>query len=378
MRVSPWAVVAGAVAIQAAVAVTIWRHTTADLGANAFLAASLIALLYAGWLVSRVPDNRVTWVLLLAAVVFTIGQLLNEYMAVAAAVGLPLPRVAAVLAQFGWWPTMLLVMVLLPLLFPTGTFLSNRWRAVAVVAAMGLAAALLAPTYDLLTMPLSNMALFGTDDYVQSYPGVLAALEVVGQVVVLVCALVAVASEVVRYRRAGVVERLQIKWVLLSIGAIVIGLFGTMVIHDSMFWLAMAGLISLPITISFAILRYRLFDVDRLINRALVYVIVVGLLAVVFAAGAIWLPSLLPVGDSNLAVAASTLAVFFLFNPLRRRVQHFVDRRFFRSRYDAQQVADDFSAQLRDEVDPDAVTARWIDVVQQTMQPEAVSVWVRE
>lgn len=377
MSVRPLFVVAVAVAIQATATVTVWGYTAIDAGVYAFLAASAFALLYAGWLVSRVPDNRITWLLLLAVACFTTGQVLGEYAATAASVGLPAPRLAALVGELGWWPTMLLVMVLLPLLFPTGSLLSPRWRAVAVAAVFGTTAALVAPSYDLLTMPLSNLALFGKPGFVWSTPSSLAVVETAGQSLVLICALAAVFSEVVRYRRAVVEERLQIKWVLLSIGAIAIGLFGAMVIDDSIIGLALVGLLSLPVTISFAILRYRLFDVDRLINRTVVYALVVGVLGVVFVAGAVWLPSLLPFED-NVAVAASTLAVFFMFNPLRRRVQRLVDRRFFRARYDAQQVADAFSAQLRDQVDTDQVTAQWVQVVQQTLQPESVSVWVAE
>jgi hypothetical protein len=184
----------------------------------------------------------------------------------------------------------------------------------------------------------------------------------------------------------GGVERQQLKWVLAAgiwfplslivFGSIfdegplsdAVGVFGTFVITFN----------AMAVGVGIAVLRYRLYDIDRIINRTAVYAIVVGLLAVVFAAGAVWIPSLLPFEESNLAVAASTLAVFFLFNPLRQRTQRFVDRRFYRSRYDAQQVADEFSARLRDQVDPDQVAAEWVEVVQRTMQPATVAVWVRE
>jgi hypothetical protein len=134
----------------------------------------------------------------------------------------------------------------------------------------------------------------------------------------------------------------------------------------------------LALGIAVAVTRYGLYEVDRLVNRTVVYAIVVALLAVVFAAGAVWLPTLLPGESSSVAVAASTLAVAALFNPLRRWVQRFVDRRFYRSRYDAQQVADAFAARLRDQVDPEEVAAEWVEVVRRTLQPASVAVWLGE
>jgi hypothetical protein len=134
----------------------------------------------------------------------------------------------------------------------------------------------------------------------------------------------------------------------------------------------------LAVSIAVAVTRYGLYEIDRLVNRTIVYTIVVGLLGLVVAAGAVWLPSLLPGDSSGVAVAASTLAVAALFTPLRKRTQRFVDRRFYRSRYDAQRVADQFAAGLRDELDADVVAAKWAEVVRSTLQPSSVSVWVRE
>lgn len=186
-------------------------------------------------------------------------------------------------------------------------------------------------------------------------------------------------SLIVRYRRGGSIERQQIKWIIFAAMLLLPAIALSDAYQDTVGPLILGfAIMVFPIAITVAILKYRLYEIDRIVNRTVVYAIVVVLLGAVFALGAVWIPSRLPFEDNNLAVAASTLAVFFLFNPLRIRVQRFVDHRFYRSRYDAQQVADDFSARLRDQVDPEAVASEWVEVVQRTMQPASVAVWVRE
>lgn len=142
----------------------------------------------------------------------------------------------------------------------------------------------------------------------------------------------------------------------------------------------LAGVILLvgsPIAIGVAITKYRLYEIDRLISRTLSYALIVGLLAVVFSVGAVGLPTLLEV-DQPLFVAGSTLAVAALFDPLRRRIHSWVDRRFNRSRYDTQVVMDRFSATLNDQVEADALIEDWLGVVIETMRPGAISIWMRD
>jgi hypothetical protein len=204
----------------------------------------------------------------------------------------------------------------------------------------------------------------------------------------VICSLFALASLVVRFRRSRGMERQQIKWVLLSVSLFVVGnvlieeiwirAFGQPEPSGPFFsWLEDLMWLIVPVSVALAILRYRLYDIDRVISRTVSYVIVIGLLAFVYALGVTGLTTLLDT-DSPLVVAGSTLAVAALFNPLRRRVQRWVDHRFNRTRYDAERVMAGFTGSLRDEVDPDSVVAGWVSVVNKTMHPASSGVWVRE
>jgi hypothetical protein len=195
----------------------------------------------------------------------------------------------------------------------------------------------------------------------------------------------AVVSLFIRYRKAGVIEKLQLKWFLLA-GASFMAALVTEVVLSAMgfdetplpldIWISLS-IVAIPVAATLAVLRYRLYEIDRIVSRTVTYVVVIVLLAVVYAVGLTALTSLLDT-DSPLIVAGSTLAVAALFNPLRRRVQRGVDHRFNRSRYDAERVMDGFSGSLRDEVDPDRVVTGWLSVVNETMHPSSAGIWVRE
>ncbi|HEX9496779.1 MAG TPA: hypothetical protein VGA38_13555 [Candidatus Limnocylindria bacterium] len=198
--------------------------------------------------------------------------------------------------------------------------------------------------------------------------------------------LLAAASLIVRYRRSRGVERLQLKWLVSSvavIGLAALAMVSSPVIAPALVPYVQIGLatvtVLIPISIGIAVLRYRLYDIDVLINRALVYGATTAGIAIAFFAGIVVLQSLLRplTSGSELAVAASTLVSFALFQPLRRRIQDAVDRRFYRSRYDAARTLDAFSVQLRDEVDLDAVRAELVSAVRDTVQPAHASVWLR-
>jgi len=197
--------------------------------------------------------------------------------------------------------------------------------------------------------------------------------------VVMAFVLTAIVFLVIRWRRSTGVERLQYRWLLMGAAIfLLITTVGQFLPEDNNAdYLWLVGGIAIPTAIGVAVLRYRLYDIDRLVSRTVGYVSVVGLLAAVFF-GVVTATSSLLQTDSDLAVAASTLAVAAMFNPVRNRVQAWVDRRFNRSRYNAQLVVDEFAGSLRDQVDSREVVDGWIGVVAETMQPVSAGVWVRE
>jgi len=195
----------------------------------------------------------------------------------------------------------------------------------------------------------------------------------------------AVLSLFMRYRKAGTIERLQLKWFLFACASFVaalgteIGLEALGAIEPPFLvdaWISLS-ILAIPIAATLAILRYRLYEIERIISRTVSYAIVIAVLGAVYAVGLTGLTSLLD-SDSPLAVAAATLGAAALFNPLRRRVQAFVDHRFNRSKYDAERVMTGFTGSLRDEVDPGTVVSGWVDVVSETMRPVSAGIWRRD
>jgi hypothetical protein len=191
-------------------------------------------------------------------------------------------------------------------------------------------------------------------------------------------------SLLVRYRRSSELERVQIKWLAFA-GTIALSLLvaSRFVAGGLSDWVWAGGIIALgllPVAIAIAIFRYRLYDIDLLIRRTLVYAAVSGVLLAAYVGGVALFETLLApfTAGNGIAVAISTLAVVALFQPVRRRIQSAVDHRFYRSRYDAARTIDEFSVRLRDEVDLDAVRADLLDAVRDTVQPAHASVWLRE
>jgi hypothetical protein len=189
--------------------------------------------------------------------------------------------------------------------------------------------------------------------------------------------LAAVARQVLSWRRSAGERRQQLKW--LASGAAVCGIFGIWAITtNSAIWqVLILGFAALPLGIGMGILKYRLYDIDRIISRTLAYAIVTGLLVGVYA-GLVLLTTQVFRVHTPVAVAASTLAAAALFSPLRRRVQRAVDRRFNRARYDADQTVAAFAARLKDAIDLDSVEADLAGVVQQALEPAHVSVWISQ
>jgi hypothetical protein len=283
---------------------------------------------------------------------------------------------------------------LLLLLFPDGKFISPRWRAAFIgPLVLGVAAGLVTL---LAAGPIRANAdivkPFGTERLVT----VAETLTVVYFASFVLGIVFGAASLFRRYRSGGSVQRQQVKWVAASASLIVlffVTLFGLLVVRNffpdvleervvgpALQAANLASALSLPVAITVAVLRYRLYDIDILINRTLVYGATTAAIAAAFFGGIVVLQSLLRpfTAGSEIAVAASTLLSVALFQPIRRRIQHGVDRRFYRSRYDAARTLDAFSVRLRDEVDLVAVRGELLDAVRDTVQPAHAGVWLRD
>jgi hypothetical protein len=285
--------------------------------------------------------------------------------------------------QQQWWiPMVALIFVATPLLFPTGRLSSARWRPIAVVAAV---AALM---LELLAAFQPTIKLQDQDYWVDNPIGVAGtpdpeASAVAGVLLGLLtgCIMAAVISLVLRFRRSRGVERQQLKWIvyagMLLLLTVPVGMYLPAPIGDALWGLIIAFV---PVAAGIAILRYRLYDIDRLINRTLVYGLLTAGLGLGYAAAVLVLGQVFGgVGGEppSWAVAGATLAVAALFQPARRRIQAVVDRRFNRRKYDAARTVEAFSARLRDEVDLDALSAELLAVVDQTIQPTRASLWLR-
>ena len=334
---------------------------------------------------SRRPRNPYGWVWLGFGLGLTLNQLAVSYSAYALVEPgtLVAPLTISDVLGLGNQVSLGLAPFLL-LLFPTGRLPSRRWRPVAWISALSGA------------MIVLLVFLFDDPDKVGGTIGIMAA-----SVVFIIFATIAVSalSLLFRYRRASGVERQQLKWV--AFAAVLAALF---LVGQQLFWLAgllisylvggdlptlnrsLENLLNVAITVclyagvGIAILRYRLYVIDIIINRTLVYGSLTVFLALVYFGGVISLQGLLRAltgQGSQLAIVASTLLIAALFNPLRRRVQNFIDHLFYRRKYDAAKTLEAFSAKLRDETDIDALNSELLSTVRETVQPEHVSLWLR-
>jgi len=345
-----------------------------------------IAITFAGvglLIASRHPDNAIGRIFLWAAVTAGIAALAGSYTEHWLDSGdgpALLGRTAAEYGDVSWIPWILLPSTFLLLLFPDGHLLSRRWRGVAWCAAAGIAGVFV--TQGMHPGPISDYPQV-TNPYGVDSP-VLDALSGLALLVLAVGIAGSSVSLIVRFRRARGELRQQMKWLAFAgavagVCVIVFTAVYDVVGEDLANAAIMLSVLGLPLAAGVAILRYRLYDIDVVINRTLVYGALSATLAAVYLGTVLLLQLLLNgiTGDSGLAVAASTLAVAALVRPARARIQAVVDRRFFRRKYDAAQTLDRFGAQIRDEVDLGALGAELRSVVAETVQPAHVSVWLR-
>jgi hypothetical protein len=332
------------------------------------------------------PENPIGWLFcaigLLWAVLHYSGQY-AIYTLQAAPGSLPAGELASWV--YSWlWVLGLGLSVFLSLLFPNGRFLSGRWRWFARLSA-------------LLTLVGAVLAAFSPGRIVLGLPGIRNPLGIESlpnayvpvQVLMLVLIAVAAASLLMRWMYARGVERQQTKWFTYTTAVAASGAILKYVISEplDLVWLGwvgqalvLIGLAGIPISMGIAITRYRLYEIDLLINRTLVYGSLTAMLVALYFGGIVMLQRLFVIltGErSTLAVVASTLVIAALFTPLRRRIQGFIDRRFYRRKYDARKTLEAFSSQLRNETDLDALSDDLVGVVKETMQPAHVSLWLR-
>jgi hypothetical protein len=349
----------------------------------------------------RRPRNPVGWILLADGILWMVLAVTDSYFlyGIARPGSVPYPvAVGTIGNQWLWIPTVGLLGIYLLLLFPDGKLLSERWRPLPWIS--GVAIFLFSVAEGLAPGPLENQGGVSNPFGLEGLPWLPVAGYVVAPLLPL-CILASAASLVLRYRRSGGEVRQQIKWVafvaslagLVYLCAMVIGqlvlisrdganLPSTPWWFDLLFSVAVLGFAGVPVAIGFAVLKYRLYDIDVVINRTLVYGSLTATLVAIYFGGVATIQAIFraltdQTEQPQLAVVVSTLAIAALFNPLRRRIQSFIDRRFYRRKYDARKTLEEFSARLRDETDLKTLNEDLAGLIKETLQPAHVSLWLR-
>jgi hypothetical protein len=362
------------------------------LASGLFLAFPLVGALIA----SRRPENPIGWLCLADGFLWMTTDMLDYYSVygVARPGSLPFPLGAAAINNWLWVPAVGLLATYIFLLFPNGRLPSRRWRPLAWISGV----VIVSLSVGVMLSPGSLDTLKGIRNPfgLEAAPWVTTVAYLILPLLPL-CMLASALSLVLRYRRSKGDERQQIKWIAFaaSLGALtyLIAMVASFIrpseawsTAGSVWWLnlltiaAVLSFVTIPIAVGFAVLKYRLYEIDLLINRALVYGPLTVLLAATYFGGVVGLQYILRAltgQESTLAVVASTLAIAALFNPLRSRIQNFVDRRFYRRKYDARKTLEAFSAKLRDETDLERLGEHLAGAVSEAMQPSHVSLWLR-
>jgi hypothetical protein len=332
----------------------------------------------------RIPGNAIGWLLLVAAICLGIENFGISYMNLSLRVAAgTFPGTAAAAWLYVLFDPGLAAILMIPLVYPDGRLLSPRWRWVVAMLVYASATSFAHSAFRPGLMPYADLENpFGIADIERFLPpadviGVFAAVIYTG----------AIASVVIRYRRAGVLERLQLKWLIAVVALLVtaqalvaaFGSLGLTALQKIGFGMGLLAFALLPVAIGIAVLRYRLYEIDRIISRTLSWTVVTGVLVTVFVGVVVALQGLLAgfTQGQTLAVAGSTIVVFALFQPLRRRIQRAIDRRFDRSRYDSNQVVAGLGVRLSHVVDLDALLGEIGSVAGETVRPTSSAVWLR-
>ncbi len=345
-------------------------------------AAAVITLVFpvvGAFIVSRQPGNALGWIFCAVGLTAAVGESSGQYVAHALLTGPVTPLVAAV----AWASSLVgnigfISLVFVPLLFPDGRPPSRRWRPVLWLIAS--VVTLTVVSFAFTPGPLAEYPSVKNPFGIEGLQPVFTFLSAAAGPVGLFCVLASVASLIVRFWYSRGDEREQLKWFTYAIALGLSSLVLNGIFPDLAWLIGGLGTAALPVAIGIAVVKYRLYDIDVIINRTLVYAALTASLVLVYFGGVVALQYVfraLTGGKSQLAVVASTLIIAALFNPLRRRVQAIVDRRFYRKKYDAAKTLEAFGARLRDETDLDDLSGHLVEVVRETMQPAHVSLWLR-
>ena len=324
-------------------------------------------------LAARRPRNPIGWILL--TIFLLAAAPVNDYAVLDYRMHhgtLPFGWVAVVLGS--GWPILLVLIAILLWVFPDGQLPSGRWRRVSVVlVASGVVLGLAASAKGVVAIARHDVRINASGNLASRSTDALAALSTVLILGLLASGLTWLVVQVPRYRRSGGERREQLKWLYSGAIVFVLSFFIPGPVANNL--IGPFGAAALPVCIGVAILKYRLYAIDRIVSRVISYAVVTALLAGVFA-GLVLLTTHVLSGSSPVAVAASTLVAAALFNPLRKRVQRAVDRRFNRARYNAEAVVAAYTARLRGTVDLDVVQDDLVNAVHHTFEPAHVSVWL--
>jgi hypothetical protein len=392
-----WAAVV--LAALAGVALTVLARgdlATGDLASNLGTSAAAVAYATLGALIVRRAGNVIGWVMMGGGVAMAFLALASAYGVIGVATfpgSLPAAKQVGTFSQASFAPATFTIAFMF-LLFPTGTLPSRRWRPVAaaglLLTGLTTAGALVNPGPVALIAP-GGVSVIYPNPLGVADPGPVLRTMLIGTTVGLVVAVgsllaAALVSLAVRYRAGGHLLRQQVKWLALTAVAFVVSLLIALLsIAAGQAWLTTVaytaveflGLLGIPAAMTMAILRYQLYDIDRIISLTLAYAIVTGLLVGVYASLVLLASQVRPF-STPVAVAVSTLVAAGLFNPLRRQVQQIVDRRFHRARYDADRTIAAFAVRLKDAVDLDSVRDDLTAVVHQVLEPAHISVWMKD
>lgn len=344
-----------------------------------FMVNAVISVLLGLLIISRNPGHRLGWLFLAIGFLFSWWELSGVLLETTGLEGIPaLLRPIVIAGGLAYLLPLMMTMALVPLFFPTGELLSRRWRPVLVIALIGIVGQTLAQGLLDAFGELPELKQTGLE------PTLIRVNELMG-FILIVGILGSILSLIIRFLRSRGDERTQMKWlVYTAVMSISITLLLSLVLGEDS---VILGIFSpgipfyLTIAIAIAILRHQLFDIDIIIRRTLQYALITGLLAFVYFGLVITLQNIYTSfsnQQSPIIIVISTLVIAALFNPLRRRVQDFIDRRFYRRKYNAEKALEKFAATARDEVDIGRLTAALITVVEETIQPEKVSLWLWE